>query len=455
MLASCAATGVSILLTTHHLEEAEQRCERIVIIDHGKIVAAGTLQELVDDGRAHRLRHAPDRRWRRHGRRSHAADAGVGVDRCADACAREVTDVGARRCRALLERVRRRRRRRRRRGRAPARRYRTCSSHLTGGSCESNAGPCCASAWMNLRRDRVAQALTFLLPIIFFSIFASVFGSQRSDDSRRGSRSRWSTRIDRSSRERVVEALQKEKRAACSRRGPERGQGDCSIARRAERAGARTATFRSPSSSRKASERLRGSSGFARGPRVDGPAACRSCPIRSRRRWCRDCCRKSDYGCARSGDAGRHDAVREVRRRADAATAHSRSTSGLRAEGERASACGEHGRRRRRDGHAVADRQRHAAPTIGTGSLISFYAAGIGVMFLLFSWSARRRLAARGGRSRHARAALSTHRRHDRRARRQVALSHADRLRAADGDVPVGRAWCSACRCCSHLPGFS
>ena len=31
-------------------------------------------------------------------------------------------------------------------------------------------------AWLNMRRDRVAQALTFLLPIVFFSIFASVFG---------------------------------------------------------------------------------------------------------------------------------------------------------------------------------------------------------------------------------------------------------------------------------------
>ena len=33
-------------------------------------------------------------------------------------------------------------------------------------------------SWMNLKRDRVAQALTFLLPIIFFSIFATVFGNQ-------------------------------------------------------------------------------------------------------------------------------------------------------------------------------------------------------------------------------------------------------------------------------------
>ena len=33
--------------------------------------------------------------------------------------------------------------------------------------------------FLNVRRDRVVLALTFLLPIIFFSIFASVFGQQR------------------------------------------------------------------------------------------------------------------------------------------------------------------------------------------------------------------------------------------------------------------------------------
>ena len=40
-------------------------------------------------------------------------------------------------------------------------------------------------SWTNLRRDRVAQALTFALPILFFSIFATVFGNQGKDSTAR------------------------------------------------------------------------------------------------------------------------------------------------------------------------------------------------------------------------------------------------------------------------------
>ncbi len=47
MLSALQKSGVSVVLTTHHLEEAEQRCQRILIIDHGRIVASGTLDELV------------------------------------------------------------------------------------------------------------------------------------------------------------------------------------------------------------------------------------------------------------------------------------------------------------------------------------------------------------------------------------------------------------------------
>ena len=54
MLAVLVRDGVSLILTTHHLEEAEARCSRTVIIDRGRVIAAGTLPELVDQtvGRA-------------------------------------------------------------------------------------------------------------------------------------------------------------------------------------------------------------------------------------------------------------------------------------------------------------------------------------------------------------------------------------------------------------------
>lgn len=40
------AEGACVLYTTHYLEEAETLCDRIAIIDRGKIIAAGTLAEL-------------------------------------------------------------------------------------------------------------------------------------------------------------------------------------------------------------------------------------------------------------------------------------------------------------------------------------------------------------------------------------------------------------------------
>jgi ABC-2 type transport system ATP-binding protein len=41
-----AASGTAILYTTHYLEEAETLCQRIGIIDQGRLLAEGTLAEL-------------------------------------------------------------------------------------------------------------------------------------------------------------------------------------------------------------------------------------------------------------------------------------------------------------------------------------------------------------------------------------------------------------------------
>jgi ABC-2 type transport system ATP-binding protein len=40
------AKGTCVLYTTHYMEEAEKLCDELAIIDHGKIIAAGTLRDL-------------------------------------------------------------------------------------------------------------------------------------------------------------------------------------------------------------------------------------------------------------------------------------------------------------------------------------------------------------------------------------------------------------------------
>ena len=46
-LAELRSRGMTILLTTHYLEEAAQLCTRLVIMDRGRILVAGTPRELV------------------------------------------------------------------------------------------------------------------------------------------------------------------------------------------------------------------------------------------------------------------------------------------------------------------------------------------------------------------------------------------------------------------------
>lgn len=39
--------GCTVLFTTHHLDEAEELCDRVAIIDHGRLLATGTPRELI------------------------------------------------------------------------------------------------------------------------------------------------------------------------------------------------------------------------------------------------------------------------------------------------------------------------------------------------------------------------------------------------------------------------
>ena len=56
--------GVTLILTTHYMDEAEQLCDRLVVMDHGKIAAEGTPRELIaaySTPEVLELRFAPER----------------------------------------------------------------------------------------------------------------------------------------------------------------------------------------------------------------------------------------------------------------------------------------------------------------------------------------------------------------------------------------------------------
>ena len=54
MIEALLAEGSSIIYTTHYMEEAQRLCDRVAIIDHGRIIATGTSEELIQNAFASR-----------------------------------------------------------------------------------------------------------------------------------------------------------------------------------------------------------------------------------------------------------------------------------------------------------------------------------------------------------------------------------------------------------------
>jgi ABC-2 type transport system ATP-binding protein len=59
LIAALRAGGVAVILTTHFMEEAERLADRVIIIDHGRAVAAGTPGELTGSAGQLRFRAEP------------------------------------------------------------------------------------------------------------------------------------------------------------------------------------------------------------------------------------------------------------------------------------------------------------------------------------------------------------------------------------------------------------
>ena len=60
--------GRTIILTTHYMEEAERLCDRVAIIDHGRVIARGTVQQLIASvGAEHVVEFAVTGEERSHG----------------------------------------------------------------------------------------------------------------------------------------------------------------------------------------------------------------------------------------------------------------------------------------------------------------------------------------------------------------------------------------------------
>ena len=232
--------------------------------------------------------------------------------------------------------------------------------------------------WKNLKRDRVAQTLTFVLPIVFFSIFASVFGGRAGDSTPRVSVAVVDDDQSEFSR-RVVEALGKE-RALRVRAAAANAPGlDRSAAERLVRNGDVSVAIVIPKGVGAGFEER----GFG-GPEISIVLlADPSDPVAPQ--MVQGLLQKVTMTAA--PDLMMRGGMKQFERYAGALTPEQRksvdqSLPRLKADAGSSAGTGSNGGGAMSMPVQVIDVMRTDDPK---GSLISFYAAGIGVMFLLFS----------------------------------------------------------------------
>jgi len=49
MIRKIKREGVTVVITTHYMDEAEQLCDRLAVMDHGKIIKIGTPKKFIED----------------------------------------------------------------------------------------------------------------------------------------------------------------------------------------------------------------------------------------------------------------------------------------------------------------------------------------------------------------------------------------------------------------------
>jgi ABC-2 type transport system ATP-binding protein len=87
LLEEVRGDGVTVVLTTHHMDEAERLADRIHIIDRGRVIATGTPGELTREGRSATIRLVVNRPFPEGAPESLRADLG------ADAQVRQLDEV--------------------------------------------------------------------------------------------------------------------------------------------------------------------------------------------------------------------------------------------------------------------------------------------------------------------------------------------------------------------------